>query len=85
MYGIIHKLVVSLVMNQFISASVKGQPPYKGQKAHSQCVRYSEVPLYLAMCSDTAICSMTASIILPIWHDPRNHAHKSCNIKLSQY
>ena len=30
----------------FVSASIKGQPLYKGQKARSQCVRYSEVPLY---------------------------------------
>ena len=30
----------------FVSASIKGQPLYKGQKACSQCVRYSEVPLY---------------------------------------
>ena len=30
----------------FVSASVKGHPLYKGQKARFQCVRYSEVPLY---------------------------------------
>ena len=30
----------------FVSASIKGQLLYKGQKARSQCVRYSEVPLY---------------------------------------
>ena len=29
----------------FVSASIKGQPLYKGQKARSQCVRYLEVPL----------------------------------------
>ena len=31
---------------KIVSASVKGQPPYKGQKACSQCVCYSEVLLY---------------------------------------
>jgi hypothetical protein len=30
----------------FVSASIKGQLPYKRQKACSQCVRYSEVLLY---------------------------------------
>ena len=33
----------------FVSASVKGQPPYKGQKVCSQLVCYSEVLLYLVI------------------------------------
>ena len=31
---------------EFVSASEKGQPLYKGQRACSQFVRYSEVLLY---------------------------------------
>ena len=36
-----------LLWINFVSTSVKGQPLYKGQNARSQCVRYSEVPLYI--------------------------------------
>ena len=45
MYESYYWLYLELWIN-FVSASIKGQPLYKGQKAHSQCVRYSEVPLY---------------------------------------
>ena len=47
MYESYYWLYLELWIN-FVSASIKGQPLYKGQKAHSQCVRYSEVPLYYA-------------------------------------
>ena len=40
-YWLYHELWIN-----FVSASIKGQPLYKGQMARSQCVRYSEVPLY---------------------------------------
>ena len=45
MYGSYYWLYLELWIN-FVSASIKGQPLYKGQKARSQCVHYSEVPLY---------------------------------------
>ena len=45
MYESYYWLYLELWIN-FVSASIKGQPLYKGQKARSQCVRYSEVPLY---------------------------------------
>ena len=46
MYESYYWLYLELWIN-FVSASIKGQPLYKGQKVRSQCVRYSEVPLYL--------------------------------------
>ena len=49
MYESYYWLYLELWIN-FVSASIKGQPLYKGQKALSQCVRYSEVPLYLQLC-----------------------------------
>ena len=53
-----HNIIIILIMYEsyywlylelwikFVSASIKGQPLYKGQKARSQCVHYLEVPLY---------------------------------------
>ena len=46
MYESYYWLYLELWIN-FVSASIKGQPLYKGQKARSQCVRYSEVSLYM--------------------------------------
>ena len=48
MYESYYRLYLELWIN-FVSASIKGQPLYKGQKARSQCVRYSEVPLYIIL------------------------------------
>ena len=35
--------------------SERGQPLYNGQNDPSQCVRYSEVPLYYSLTSEQAI------------------------------
>ena len=48
MYESYYWLYLELWIN-FVSASIKGQPLYKGQKVHSQCVHYTEVPLYLCV------------------------------------
>ena len=41
---IYYRLYLELWIN-FVSASIKRQPLYKGQKVRSQYVRYSKVPL----------------------------------------
>ena len=40
------KCLILVLWVEFVSASEKGQPLYKGQRAHSQFVHYSEVLLY---------------------------------------
>ena len=63
MYESYYWLYLELWIN-FVSASIKGQPLYKGQKAHSQCVRYSEVPLYCPNCIQKCVTNIHVHTVL---------------------